>query len=246
MSYGQYVYTDNAGTDWQVSVPDDMATALGMVAATTQPYLDTTIAPRFANFRSATGLVRQGVIPTIAQFATIIGAAITLGGTPFVGSSAQGESTGALQPPLIQPPQAIMGPPGPAGPSGILGFYIQVLSSDIALPTPGQTDILNFGIVPAGTYLGSVTGVFENDDATEDRVQMNMYDSSEGQAIAIGEFMVPNTADDIWASTLSFGFTIDSSRNILCNAYNYNTAGMTAKGPTYGYPGTQGWLLQIG
>lgn len=156
MVYSLYVYTDNAGNDWAVSVPTDVAAALSMVAATTQPYLDETIAPRWANFRSASGLVRQAVIKDQTQFGTIIGTTITLGGVPYKGSSARGESTGALQPNLIQPPQALMGPPGPAGPG--LTTVTWDVSSPVNVTSGGEVALAPDVTVPAtGNYL--VTGM---------------------------------------------------------------------------------------
>ena len=149
MTYGMYRYSDDAGNNWAVSVPIDMATALGMTAATSEPFIDDTIAPRWANFRNASAQLRQGVIPTLLQFATIIGTSITIGGVVFVGRSARGESIGALQPNLIQPPQALMGPPGPAGPSAGITNYNFPLAADTG-NVSGDNLLVHTGYLPEG------------------------------------------------------------------------------------------------
>jgi hypothetical protein len=150
MAYGTYVYTDDAGTAYTVSVPTDIATALSMVAATGQPYLDDTIQPRFANFRDGSGNVRQGVIQSKTVFASVLGSVIVIGGVNFTGSSAKGESIGALQPNLIQPPQALMGPPGASGISALTNNHIFVgsasnLPADVAMS--GDATIVASGAV---------------------------------------------------------------------------------------------------
>lgn len=150
MTYALYVYTDNAGNDWSVSVPVDVATALSMVAATTQPYLDETIAPRFANFRSAAGLIRQAVIKNRTQFGAAVGMVIVLGGVNYTGVSARGETVGAIQPALVQPPMALMGPPGASGLSP--NFYQQNLNATTNIGA-GFATILTISSIAKGTYL---------------------------------------------------------------------------------------------
>lgn len=112
MSLGNYVYTSDAGVDYQITVPVDFAVALSMVAASTQPYLDASISPRFATARSATGLLRSVIVKSVGQFSTLLGTSVTVGGVSYTFTGGFGESIPASQSPLLFSPQ---GPQGPAG-----------------------------------------------------------------------------------------------------------------------------------
>jgi hypothetical protein len=167
MSVSNYKYTADSGTVYQVTVPDDFAAALSMVAASgAEPFLDAAIAPRYANYiASATGQVRQAVIKTTGQFAAIP-SPITVGGTSFTLRSAKGESIPATPTnvlsvqSLLQGPAGGAGPPGPQGPPGPMSYIFQYAGSDYTLHGPGSVNFFTFANVPAGKYLFVANATF--------------------------------------------------------------------------------------
>lgn len=166
MAFAPYVYTRDNGVDYTVYVPDDFASALGMIAATTQPPLPSQVGPRYASFSGSDGSFRQAVIQDTLTFSTIIGATFTVDAVAFSAFSAQGETTPPLQTvplngaALIQGPIGAQGPTGatgPAGPTGPAGTTAQLISdtyntieitSDVVplmikgLDPPGSVDLL--------------------------------------------------------------------------------------------------------
>lgn len=117
--YSNYVYTTDAGLDTSVMLPDDIAVALGMTLATTQPVLSSAIAPRYATFKSTTGLYRQGVIATVAAFGSIVGTTITLSSVVYTCTGAIAESITPYVPnTILNGAFLVQGPVGPAGPPG--------------------------------------------------------------------------------------------------------------------------------
>lgn len=118
VSLANYKYTSNAGTVYQVTVPDDFATALGMTLASgSEPYLSSAISPRYANYRSLTLGTRSAIVQDTTTFASLP-STLTVGGAAYTFSSAVGESIPISTGPLLMAPQ---GPQGPQGATGAAG-----------------------------------------------------------------------------------------------------------------------------
>ena len=127
MSFGAYVYTADDGTAYQLNVPSDFASALSMVAATSQPSLPSEIAPRCATFHGTDGTYRRAVIKSLTQLGTVLGTTVTVGGIVYTCITAQGQRIAEfIQAPidgtyLIQGPTGPQGATGPAGATGATG-----------------------------------------------------------------------------------------------------------------------------
>jgi len=132
------VYQADSGVDYQVYVPDDFATAIGMIPGTTQPGLPSQISPRYGSFNGSDGSSRQVVIQNQSLFATIIGSVYVVGGVTFTCVGAQGQiippyqSTPLNGAAMVQGPAGTpgsAGPPGPPGPPGPGGLASQLIST---------------------------------------------------------------------------------------------------------------------
>lgn len=155
MVYGNFVYTTDAGAVVQVTIPADFALALLQVPATIQPTLDNTIAPRFATFKSATGLIRQAVIDTVTNFAPIIGSTVTVGGVMYTCTGATAESTPPYVPnTILNGAYLIQGPQGVPGtsPPGAFPCPVRQLNADTALTMTDQNSYIG-----VSAQLGPVT-----------------------------------------------------------------------------------------
>lgn len=226
MSYGLYVYEDDAGNEWSVSVPTDVAAALSMVAATGQPYVDETIAPRWANFKNASGQTRQAVVQSLSSFAGIVGTTITIGGTAFIGTSARGETIAAIQPPLIQPPQALMGPPGPATPLVNLSAN---QPSPLSLTTSFQ-EVCRLVAVPAGVWLITMSAYLEGDNGNDTQAYLLLQDPATTYIGQMGMFAAN------WNGTASTAPQIGSA-----NSFVYAKANPTSDLILYAFNADGNW-----
>lgn len=129
MSVSNYKYTADSGTVYQVTLPDDFAQALGETPATgSESYLPQEISPRYANYRSAAGVLRTAIITT----STIFGALpnpLTVAGVSYKLGNAQGESTLPYLPAFNMAAMGPQGAQGPAGQPGTIPFTVTQLSA---------------------------------------------------------------------------------------------------------------------
>jgi hypothetical protein len=116
MPVSAYQYTSNAGTVYQVQLPDDFAIALGATpAAGGEPVLDLAISPRYITYFNSVLGNRIGIPTTTAIFAAA-GTTLTVGGHVYTARSYVGESQPAYIAPLFNTMQLLQGEPGPPGP----------------------------------------------------------------------------------------------------------------------------------
>ena len=147
MTLANYKYTANSGTVYQVTIPSDFAAALGQTPAVgTEPYLDATISPRYANFRSASGgFLRAALIDTASDFGSIP-STLVVGGVTYNFVSAIGE---VVPPFLLAYQMAPQGPQGAQGATGATG------ATGPAGPA-GVSPLINIsGTIPSGTINGT-------------------------------------------------------------------------------------------
>jgi hypothetical protein len=110
------------------------------------------ISPRYANYRSAAGVLRTAIITT----STIFGALpnpLTVAGVSYTLGNAQGEST---LPYLPAYNMAAMGPQGAQGPQGSglpLTTDYQALGADVSLSPNVLTNIVSSDSLASGTWL---------------------------------------------------------------------------------------------
>ena len=121
MPLGNYLYVADSGYVYQLSIPIDFATALGLTPASgLEQYLDAPIQPRYANYRSTSGLVRSSVIGTRTSFGALP-PLLTVGFQTYQLIGAIGEQTSPYVSALTVSPIGIIGPPGPPGAAGLPG-----------------------------------------------------------------------------------------------------------------------------
>lgn len=174
MPYGSYQYWDNLGNLWAISVPTDFAAVLGLVPASgNEPYLDATISPRTANYRSNSPVnIRSAVVGTVTAFGANLPAQLIVQGVQYNLLSAVGEAVPPY--PFVQLPIASgqQGPPGqlPDINSGsVLGNISGSTAPATGLSGPQITALLAvFTSVTAGLVPqpGVSTGKFLRDDGT--------------------------------------------------------------------------------
>ncbi len=165
MTASNYKYTSDAGTVYQVTLPDDFALALGQTAASgSEPYLDTTISPRFANYLSASGIQRSAVIDTTAHFGTL-GTTLTVSSIVYSRISAKGETIAALLSPLLQVALNLPGATGATGAAGTPGTGLPLtlvqndITADVTMTTGGTQYTANSITLSVGTWI--VLATFE-------------------------------------------------------------------------------------
>ncbi len=117
MPFANYQYYDDLNNLWQVTLPSDFAGALNLTPALgSEPYLDPTISPRYANYRSLFPTSqRSAVVGTTSQFGSSVPSQLIVNGTTFQLLSLIGE--------IIPPfpfnstflPSGVQGPPGTFG-----------------------------------------------------------------------------------------------------------------------------------
>lgn len=164
MALANYQYTSDASNLYQVTLPTDFANALGMTTATgSEPYLDAAIAPRYATYRSNSGLLRAAVVGTTAIFSSLP-ATLTVAGVTYNFLSAVGESIPPIPfQPWLSPSgvqgapgptgaQGPAGPTGPQGPPGVSSWNEITLGSSVSIGT-SDTVVLSTGAIADGTYL---------------------------------------------------------------------------------------------
>lgn len=198
MSYGNYVYTADDGTDYAVSVPIDFATALGMVPATTQPYIDTVISPRYATFRNTLGQFRSALIDSLLNFASTLGRTLTVSSLVWTCVTAHAETYPPIQPltvdSLVGPPgpPGPIGPPGPPGPGGGGPYYKAFTASDIY--TGEHSASLFFGpdVTDPGTYIIRAEGTLNAVGGPGWHVRLRLENFFDGSKYATNQTQVPD------------------------------------------------------
>lgn len=150
MSLLNYRYTADSGTVYQVSLPSDVAVALGYVVATgSEPYLDAAISPRFANYRSPGGITRQAVITTTILFGSLP-LTISVGADTYSLISAVGEK---IPPYLASFAYAPQGPMGPKGDQWTPARNFYYLGADIVLTANTWTTVFNLSTTAIGWWI---------------------------------------------------------------------------------------------
>jgi hypothetical protein len=154
-----YLYTTDAGLVYQVLLPTDFGTALGFPLATgAEPYLPSTVSPRFATFVSTSPqLWRPIVIPQLQLF-TSLPAVINVGGNNYSLVSTVGETFLATQGGSLLVAAGPQGPPGPPGPPPPLTLVRAGIGtpSGLALTTSVQ-QVCRVAVTP-GTWQFRVYG----------------------------------------------------------------------------------------
>jgi len=121
MPIENYLYFSNAGTEYQVAIPSDFADALGMTHASgSEPYLDTSLSPRYATWYNTTAGSRSSIVGDTTTFGALP-TSLIVDGVDYVWRSSYGESVPASAAPLLASPQGPQGGPGPEGPTGPTG-----------------------------------------------------------------------------------------------------------------------------
>jgi len=118
---GNYVYISNQGAEYQVAIPEDFADALGMSPASgSEPYLDTSLSPRFSTWYNTIAGSRSAIVGDTTTFGSLP-SNLVVDGLEYVWRSSYGESVPPTAAPLLASPQGAQGAPGPTGPEGPTG-----------------------------------------------------------------------------------------------------------------------------
>jgi hypothetical protein len=242
MSQSNYQYYADDGTLYQVTLPDDFATALGQTPAIgTEPYLDTTIHPRIANYRTTNALFRQAVITTTTAFNTLAPTLVVSGLLyNMVGTIAEQRSA-YFNPALY----AASGPPGQPGPAGFTPvFSASAPTGDITLPASGDALACSISL-PAGKFL-ITANLTVKVLTTSQQVIAALYN---GASFFAAAEMCPNAINPADSLTVTALLTLSAPAVVaLYGLLNGSTNGTIKQLDDVGgtYPVTQLWAMQVG
>lgn len=226
MALGNYKYTGDSGTLYQVTVPVDFAVALGMVAAAGgEPYLDSSIAPRyFTYFNPTTGQYRQAVVQDQTTFGSPP-ATLTIGSDTFYFRSAIGESIPASFNNVFSTQSLIQGPPGPAGSGGIALVDVGTIDSGIAVSYTGGVDLYTSPGLSDGTYLFLVSCSFTQTSGVADCVALSFRSNILGYLFASSfgsPLGSPSSGDESVTGTVAFTYTASAGDVMKIQAGSYS------------------------
>lgn len=130
MPAAAYQYSSDLGQLFQVVIPTDFADAMSIVpAAGTEPYLDDSISPRYANYNNPSYGSRRALVTSQLALSSLSSSLIVEGINWNLGT-VQGESRPPYMLPYSMVPQAFSAAPGPQGIPGVgVKPFVQTVSS---------------------------------------------------------------------------------------------------------------------
>lgn len=233
--YSPYVYTADNGTNFQVMVPADFATALSQTPGTVQPFLPGEISPRYANYTGSDGSFRQAVIDTVAHFATVLGSTVVVGGVTYTCTSANAQQVPFLQQQPVNGAFLIQGPPGA---NGVFTpeYHFDSRSNRQAFGSghgPYNTGP-SFTITHAGDYLLFAGCVIENNNGSGQSALFELFieNGNTGASLGSGQLTI---ADGEASSIIALGIqTLPAGLPVECSVRNSLTTGWATDGTTTG------------
>lgn len=175
MPVGNYQYKSDRGDLYQVTVPSDFATALGMIPASgSEPYLDQAIQPRVATYFATGPVWRQVVVQSLLEFSRLP-QFLVVSGLTYSLVNAKGEIIAPFQQGGITLAQGPIGPPGPAGPPGPGWTFVNadVLTDDYSYTIPGNLSYFNnLTTLNPGTYLMLASMTIVGDGVNDDQGEL--------------------------------------------------------------------------